>query len=74
MVYGLIFAVLLGGLVMTNLWVATQVTEVTAGRVFSIVTYSWAFVETALVLPMSLQSLSRLSEITARLNAPEAAA
>ncbi|WP_421703090.1 ABC transporter six-transmembrane domain-containing protein [Aliiroseovarius sp.] len=70
LVYGLIFAVLLG-LVMTNLWVATQVTEVTAGRVFSIVTYSWDFVEAALVLPMTLQSLSRLSEITARINATE---
>ncbi len=67
LVYGLIFMVLLG-LVMFNLWFATQEIEVTAGKVFSIVTYSWDFVEGALILPMTLQSLSRLTEITARIN------
>lgn len=70
-VYGLIFLVLLG-MQMFNLWFATQEIEITAGRVFSIVTYSWDFVESALVLPMTLQSFSRLSEITARINKSEA--
>lgn len=67
LVYGLIFTVLLG-LVMFNLWFATQEIEITAGRVFSIVTYSWDFVESALILPLTLQSLTRLSEITTRIN------
>lgn len=69
-VYGLIFLVLLG-MQMFNLRFATQEIEITAGRVFSIVTYSWDFVESALVLPMTLQSFSRLSEITARINQTE---
>ncbi len=68
LVYGLIFSVLMGA-VLFNLWFATQEIEITAGKVFSIVTYSWDFVEGALVLPMTLQSMSRLSEITARINA-----
>ncbi len=66
-VYGLIFAVLLG-VVMFNLWFATQEIEITTGKIFSIITYSWDFVEAALVLPMTLQSLSRLGEITTRIN------
>lgn len=70
MVYGLIFLVLLG-MQMFNLWFATQQIEITAGRVFSIVTYSWDFVQSALVLPVTLQSFSRLSEITARINQKE---
>ncbi len=67
LVYGLIFTALLA-MEMFNLWYATQSLGVTAGSVFSIVTYSWDFVESALVLPMTLQSLSRLSEITGRIN------
>ena len=42
--------------------------EITAGRIFSIVTYSWEFVESALVLPLTLQSWSRLAEIINRTN------
>jgi ABC-type multidrug transport system fused ATPase/permease subunit len=73
LVYGVIFTVLLA-MVMFNLWFATQEIGITAGKVFAIVTYSWDFVESALVLPMTLQSLTRLSEITARINqAPSAA-
>ncbi|AXT34866.1 hypothetical protein D1820_07740 [Phaeobacter sp. LSS9] len=67
LIYGLIFTALLG-MEMFNLWFATQSLGVTAGSVFSIVTYSWDFVESALILPMTLQTLSRLSEITARIN------
>nr|WP_253823144.1 hypothetical protein [Vibrio kanaloae] len=40
----------------------------TAGQVFSIVTYSLEFVETAVMLPITLQTLSRLAEISQRLN------
>ncbi|WP_246534623.1 ABC transporter six-transmembrane domain-containing protein [Aliiroseovarius lamellibrachiae] len=67
LVYGLIFTALVG-LVMFNLWFATQEIDITAGKVFSIVTYSWDFVESALILPMTLQAFSRLSEITGRIN------
>lgn len=67
LIYGLIFTVLLG-LVMFNLWFATKEIDITPGQVFAIVTYSWDFVEGSLILPATLQSLSRLSEITARIN------
>ena len=70
LVYGVIFTVLLA-FVMFNLWFATQAIEVTAGKVFAIVTYSWDFVESALILPMTLQSLTRLREITTRINQAE---
>lgn len=72
LIYGMILAALLG-MEMFNLWFATQSLGVFAGGVFSIVTYSWDFVESALILPMTLQTLSRLSEITARINKMEAA-
>ncbi|WP_421858175.1 ABC transporter six-transmembrane domain-containing protein [Oricola sp.] len=65
--YGAIFVVLLG-LVLFNLWYATSELEITVGTIFSIISYSWEFVESALALPVTLQSLSRLAEITRRLN------
>ena len=65
--YGAIFVVLLG-LVLFNLWFATSELEITVGTIFSIISYSWEFVESALALPVTLQSLSRLAEITRRLN------
>lgn len=71
LVYGLIFAGLLS-LVLFNLWFATQNITITAGTVFAVVTYSWEFVDGALFLPTTLQSLSRLSEITRRINQTEA--
>ena len=43
-------------------------TDPTVGQVFSIVTYSLEFVETAVMLPITLQTLSRLMEISQRLN------
>lgn len=67
LVYAVIFT-LLSAVVMFNLWFATQQIEITAGRVFAIITYSWDFAEATLVLPMTLQSMSRLGEITARIN------
>jgi hypothetical protein len=42
--------------------------EITAGRVFSVVAYPREFVESALVLPLTLQSWSRLAEIIDRIN------
>ena len=66
-VYGAIFTVLLG-FVVANLWLAATTIDVTAGTIFSIVSYSWEFVESALVLPLTLQRWSRLSEIMERIN------
>ncbi|MBO9446791.1 ABC transporter six-transmembrane domain-containing protein [Ruegeria sp. R14_0] len=68
-VYGAIFAVLLSMLAF-NLWFAATQSGATAGQIFSVVTYSFEFVQSVVVLPMVLQSLARLSEITERINAP----
>ncbi|MBE3667464.1 ABC transporter permease [Vibrio navarrensis] len=66
-VYGLIFMTLFGA-VIVNLWMVSLLVEPSAGQVFSIVTYSLEFVETAVMLPITLQTLSRLTEISQRLN------
>ena len=66
-VYGAIYILMLG-LIVFNLWFATTNLEITVGRIFSIISYSWEFVESALVLPVTLQSWSRLSEIIDRIN------
>ncbi|MCP4319956.1 MAG: hypothetical protein GY789_29245 [Hyphomicrobiales bacterium] len=66
-VYGAIFAVLLGFIVF-NLWFAAKHIETSAGTIFSIISYSWEFVESALMLPITLQGWSRLSEIMKRIN------
>lgn len=65
--YGAIFLVLMAFIVF-NLWIAAGFLELTIGRIFSIVSYSWEFVEAAIVLPATLQGWSRLSEITQRIN------
>ncbi|SON52111.1 ABC transporter six-transmembrane domain-containing protein [Vibrio tapetis] len=66
-VYGLIF-LLLFGFVVINLLLTTQLLTPSSGALFSIVTYSLEFVEAAIMLPITLQTLSRLSEINQRLN------
>lgn len=66
-VYGAIFVVLLG-FILFNLWFASINMTTTAGTIFSIISYSWEFVEAALVLPATLQNWSRLSEIMHRIN------
>ncbi len=65
--YGGIFLMQIA-FITTNLFLGTQIPEITAGKIFSIATYSWEYVEAALMLPIALQSWSRLSEITARIN------
>ena len=65
--YGAIFTILLG-FILFNLWFAANEIDVSPGKIFSIVTYSWEFVDSALALPMTLQLWTRLSEITARIN------
>lgn len=66
-VYGAIFFVLIGFLLF-NLWFAAAYLTATVGTIFSIISYSWAFVESALILPVTLQAWSRLSEIMQRIN------
>jgi len=66
-VYGAIFFVLMGALLF-NLWFAATQLTTTVGTIFSIISYSWAFVEAALILPITLQAWSRLSEIMQRIN------
>lgn len=65
--YGSVFIVLLA-MVVFNLWFATSDGQISAGTIFSIVSYSWEFVEAAIILPVTLQSWTRLSEITVRIN------
>ncbi|MEM9055605.1 MAG: ABC transporter six-transmembrane domain-containing protein, partial [Pseudomonadota bacterium] len=66
-VYGLIFTVLLVMLGF-NLWFAATQLSASPGQIFSIVTYSFEFIESAVMLPVTLQSLTRISEITQRIN------
>ncbi len=72
LVYGLIFAVLFA-FVVFNLWFAAANIEITVGRIFSIMSYSWGFVDSAIILPATLQGWSRLSEIVQRINLRNAA-
>ena len=66
-VYGKIFAVLMA-MVAFNLWFAATKSGASAGDIFAIVTYSTQFLAAAVTLPYALQSLTRLSEITHRIN------
>ena len=66
-VYGIIFTVLMAMLGF-NLWFAATQLGASPGNIFSIVTYSLEFLESSVTLPAALQSLTRLSEITDRIN------
>lgn len=66
--YGVVFMVLFG-FVVSNLLLATRLDAPSAGQLFAVVTYSLEFVEAALLLPITLQTLSRLTDIRERLNA-----
>ncbi len=71
-VYGAIFSILMIFLIF-NLWFAATTLTITVGTIFSIVSYSWEFVESSIMLPITLQGWSRLSEIMARINREPAA-
>ncbi len=66
-VYGGIFVLQIGFILFNLYWGAT-ITGVSAGQIFSIIAYSWDYVEAALAIPIAMQSWSRLSEIISRLN------
>jgi len=72
-------AVLYGGIfllqvvfVAFNLVQGSRIDGISAGQFFSIAAYSWDYVEAALMLPLALQSWTRLSEICGRLNRTDA--
>ncbi|MEM9015811.1 MAG: ABC transporter six-transmembrane domain-containing protein [Verrucomicrobiota bacterium] len=67
LVYGLVFLVLLAMLAF-NLWFAATEGGFSPGEIFSIVTYSFEFLQSAVALPFALQTLTRLREITERIN------
>ena len=66
-VYGLIFLGLLAMLAF-NLWYGATQIDATPGEIFAVVSYSMEFLESAIALPVALQSLTRLREITKRIN------
>lgn len=70
LVYGLIYLGLMS-FVIFNLWFASTLINISAGSIFSIVTYSMSFLESAVALPVALQALTRLSEISSRINKSE---
>ena len=65
--YGLIFALLLVVLIF-NIVGGVSMPGATAGNIFIIVSYTWEFIFSILVLPMTLQTYTRLMEIKSRLN------
>ena len=65
--FGLIF-LCVTAFIVANLWMSAGLADMTTGKLFSIITYSWSFVEAIIMLPVVLQSWSRLSEITGRIN------
>ena len=67
LVYGVIFLVLLSMLAF-NLWFTATQLNASPGDIFAVVTYSFTFVESAVALPIVLQSLTRLTELTRRIN------
>ncbi|MEM7561796.1 MAG: ABC transporter six-transmembrane domain-containing protein [Pseudomonadota bacterium] len=69
LVYGLIFLVLLSMLAF-NLWFSATQMQASPGQIFSIVSYSLEYLQSAVLLPITLQTLTRLREITDRINRP----
>ncbi|MCV6626686.1 MAG: ABC transporter six-transmembrane domain-containing protein [Cellvibrionaceae bacterium] len=67
LLYALIFIAMFAFLLI-NLWLASSIAAITAGVIFSILSYSWELVESGITLPVVLQQWSRLSEIRERLN------
>lgn len=67
LLYGLIF-LMICAFIIFNLWLCASLANVTPGKLFSIISYSWEYAEAAIALPMAMQKLSRLGEISQRLN------
>jgi len=67
LVYGAIFS-LLYSMLAFNLWLTASESTASTGQIFSVVMYSYQFVNSAMSLPYSFQALTRLKEITMRIN------
>lgn len=65
--YGLLF-LLITAFVVFNLSTTALIAGITAGTIFAVVSYSWEFAESAIALPMTMQKLTRLREISERLS------
>lgn len=70
--YGSIFLLQIG-FIAFNLYCGAGIENITAGQIFAVATYSWEYVEAALMLPIALQGWSRLREISRRINAVDVA-
>lgn len=70
--YGMLFLFMFG-FVLFSLVTASQIDGITAGAIFTILSYSWEFVESSIALPASLQQWTRLAEIRRRLNSFQSA-
>lgn len=70
LLYGGVFLLQIAFIVY-NLSIGAHLPGITAGRIFSIATYSWEYVEAALLLPITLQVWTRLTEITSRINSED---
>ncbi|NOI64692.1 ABC transporter six-transmembrane domain-containing protein [Vibrio sp. 99-8-1] len=66
-VYGVIF-VLIALFMGYNLLESASIADPKPGVIFTIISYSWGFSEAGLALPVALQNMSRLWEISERLN------
>lgn len=66
-VYGLIFSVLLV-MLSFNIWFAATRLGASTGTIFSVVAYSQEFLQSAVQLPVALQALTRLREISERIS------
>nr|WP_220495700.1 ABC transporter six-transmembrane domain-containing protein [Oceanospirillum sediminis] len=66
--YGLIF-LLPFGYIIFNLWHTSAMGNMAPDMIFILITDSWEYTEAAIMMPVSLQSLTRLNEITHRINA-----
>lgn len=54
-------------LIVINLMIAAQVTDMTTGGLFSVLSYTWEFAEVAIVLPLAYQQWIRSKEISTRI-------
>lgn len=48
--------------------IAAQVTDITTGGLFSVLSYTWVFAEVAIVLPIAYQQWLRSKEISTRIH------
>lgn len=70
LLYGSIFTGMIAFLLF-NLWYGANIEGITAGRIFTLLSYSWEFISAAFIAPLTLQALTRLHDIVERINAPD---